>query len=227
MKTIRLNNCDNVAVAVVDLEKNISSNDLLIKNFIPKGHKIALQNINLGDPIIKLNHIIGTALKNIKKGEHVHIHNINLEMINKINIKNKIFKNEKLNFIKKNFKGIKRNDGSIATRNYIGIITSVNCSSTVAKNIASYFSKNLNPQILKKYNNVDGVVALTHSSGCAISSSGQGINMLKKTISGYLRHPNFFGILFIGLGCETNNINSYLNNNKINNKFIYSYNIQN
>jgi len=227
MKTIRLHNCDNVAIAVEDLKKNISSNDLLIKNFIPKGHKIALQNINLGDPIIKLNHIIGIASKNIKKGEHVHINNINSEIINKINIKKKIFKNEKLNFIKKNFKGIKRNDGSIATRNYIGIITSVNCSSTVAKNIASYFSKNLNRQILKKYNNVDGVVALTHSSGCAISSSGQGINMLKKTISGYLRHPNFFGILFIGLGCETNNINSYLNNNEMNNKFFYSYNIQN
>lgn len=226
MKTIRLNNYDNVAIAVVDLEKNISSNNLLIKNFIPKGHKVALQNINLGDPIIKLNHVIGIASKNIKKGEHVHIHNINLGRINKIDINNKTFKNEKLNLIKKKFKGIKRNDGTIATRNYIGILTSVNCSSTVAKNIASYFSKNLNPEILKKYNNVDGVVALTHSSGCAISSSGQGLNMLKKTISGYLRHPNFFGILFIGLGCETNNINSYLNN-KINNKFFYSYNIQN
>jgi altronate hydrolase len=227
MKTICLNNNDNVAVAIVDLKKNISLNNLVIKNFIPKGHKLALQNINLGDPIIKLNHIIGIASKNIKKGEHVHTHNINLGKIDKINIKNKIFKNERLDFSQKSFKGIKRNDGSIATRNYIGIITSVNCSSTVAKNIASYFSKNLNPQILKKYNNVDGIVALTHSSGCAISSSGQGIKMLRKTIGGYIRHPNFFGILFIGLGCETNNINSYINDNKINDKFFYSYNIQN
>ena len=143
MKTICLNNNDNVAVAIVDLKKNISLNNLVIKNFIPKGHKIALQNINLGDPIIKLNHLIGIASKNIKKGEHVHTHNVNLGEINKINISSKIFKNEKLNFIKKNFKGIKRKDGSIATRNYIGIITSVNCSATVAKNIASYFSLNI------------------------------------------------------------------------------------
>ena len=227
MKTIRLNNNDNVAVAVIDLKKNMVLNNLVTKNVISKGHKIALQNINLGDPIIKLNHVIGIASKNIKKGEHVHIHNMDLTNINKINIKKKIFRNEKLILKKRFFKGIKRNNGSIATRNYIGIITSVNCSSTVAKNIASYFSKNINPQILKKYSNVDGVVALTHSSGCAISSSGQGINMLKKTINGYLKHPNFFGVLFIGLGCETNNINSYLNTNKINNKFLYSYNIQN
>jgi len=227
MKTICLNNNDNIAIAILNLKKNISLNNLVVKNFIPKGHKIALKNINLGDPIIKLNHVIGVASKNIKKGEHVHTHNIKSGDIDKINIKNKIFKNEKLNLIIKNFKGIKRNDGSIATRNYIGIITSVNCSSTVAKNIASYFSKNFNPQILKKYNNVDGIVALTHSSGCAISNSGEGINMLKKTITGYLQHPNFFGILFVGLGCETNNISSYLNNNnKINNKFFYSYNIQ-
>jgi hypothetical protein len=101
MKTICLNNNDNVAVAIVDLKKNISLNNLVIKNFIPKGHKIALQNINLGDPIIKLNHVIGIASKNIKKGEHVHTHNVNLGEINKINISNKIFKNEKLNFIKK------------------------------------------------------------------------------------------------------------------------------
>ena len=104
MKTICLNNNDNVAVAVIDLKKNIVLNNLVTKNVIPKGHKIALQNINLGDPIIKLNHVIGIASKNIKKGEHVHIHNINLANINKINIKKKIFKNEKLILKKKFFK---------------------------------------------------------------------------------------------------------------------------
>ena len=87
MKTICLNNNDNVIVAIVDLKKNISLNNLIIKNFIPKGHKIDSQNINLGEHIIKLNHVIGIASKNIKKGEHVHTHNVNLGEINKINIK--------------------------------------------------------------------------------------------------------------------------------------------
>jgi hypothetical protein len=89
METIHLHTNDNVAIAISDLNKNIPLNNFIIKNFIPKGHKVALQNINLGDKIIKLNHVIGLATKNIKAGEHVHTHNISVGEINTINIGSK------------------------------------------------------------------------------------------------------------------------------------------
>jgi altronate hydrolase len=103
------------------------------------------------------------------------------------------------------FLGIKRPDGRVATRNYIGILTSVNCSATVARMIAEHFKNRLDD-----YPNVDGVVALTHKSGCGMASEGEATDVLRRTIAGYARHPNFFSSQLVGLGCEANQINSLL-----------------
>jgi altronate hydrolase len=102
------------------------------------------------------------------------------------------------------FKGIMRPDGRVATRNYIGVVSTVNCSASVSKAVAAHFT----PERLAAFPNVDGVVPITHSSGCGMDSAGAGIDVLRKTIAGYCRHPNFAGVVIIGLGCEANQMSS-------------------
>jgi altronate hydrolase len=104
------------------------------------------------------------------------------------------------------FQGIVRADGRVATRNYLGILTSVNCSATVARAIADHFRRDIHPEALAAFPNVDGVVALTHGAGCATDSEGEPLQVLRRTLAGYARHPNFAALLMVGLGCETNQI---------------------
>jgi altronate hydrolase len=108
------------------------------------------------------------------------------------------------------FMGIVRSDGRVATRNYIGILSSVNCSATVSRAIADHFRRDIRPESLADYPNVDGVVALTHGYGCAVDPAGEGLAILRRTLAGYALHPNFASVLMIGLGCETNQIGSIL-----------------
>src|SRR5436853_7519063 len=103
-----------------------------------------------------------------------------------------------------------RADGRVATRNYIGILTIVNCSATVARMIADHFRNRL-----EEYPNVDGVVALTHKTGCGMASEGDATDILRRTIAGYARHPNFFASQLVGLGCEANQINVLLSSEKL------------
>jgi len=104
------------------------------------------------------------------------------------------------------FMGIQRADGQVATRNYIGVLTSVNCSATAARAIADHFRRDIRPEALADYPHVDGVVALTHSMGCATAADGEELQVLRRTLGGYAKHPNFAAVLVVGLGCETNQI---------------------
>jgi altronate hydrolase len=104
------------------------------------------------------------------------------------------------------FQGIVRADGRVATRNYIGILSTVNCSATVSRGIADHFTR----ERLAGFPNVDGVVALTHGSGCGMDTQGEGMKLLRRTLAGYARHANMAGVLMIGLGCEANQISSLL-----------------
>ncbi len=103
------------------------------------------------------------------------------------------------------FDGIVRPDGSIATRNYIGVISTVNCSATVTRAVSDYFKRS---DFLDQFPNVDGIVPLTHGSGCGMGSTGEGIDMLRRTLAGYAKHPNFAGVVMIGLGCEANQMSA-------------------
>ncbi len=100
------------------------------------------------------------------------------------------------------FQGIIRPNGRVGTRNYVGIITTVNCSATVARRIAAHFT----PEILAAYPKVDGVVAITHGTGCGMAEHGEPADLLRRVFVGYATHPNFSGVLLLGLGCETNQI---------------------
>lgn len=206
-KVIHLNSKDNVAIA---LEQLISGDELPggseVRGLIPAGHKVALSDIAAGDVIYRYGQPIGQATHDIGAGQHVHTQNLSITDFNKDYAFSVDYAPTKKTDIPRTFKGIKRADGRVATRNYIGILTSVNCSATVARAIADTFRRDLFPQALADYPNVDGVVALTHGFGCAVDSQGEGLALLRKTLAGYANHPNFAAVLIIGLGCETNQI---------------------
>tara|TARA_B100000745_G_scaffold149155_1_gene97505 strand:+ start:650 stop:2176 length:1527 start_codon:yes stop_codon:yes gene_type:complete len=205
-KTIRLHENDNVVTAKseIDINIKIEDEDLSTKQHIPVGHKIATQNINQGDDVIKYDNIIGTATREIKKGDHIHVHNLGMsdkkrdyEFSQGCKNTNVIPENNQAKFM-----GFKRKNGKVGTRNFVGIISSVNCSATVCKKIADTFDE----EYMTQYPNVDGVVSITHSLGCGGNSSGMGWDLLQATMDGYSRHVNFGGLVVIGLGCEVNQV---------------------
>ena len=208
---IILHEKDNVAVAPMSIPigKQINSK-LTSKDLIPFGHKIALSKINKNDFVYKYGQIIGIASKDIVLGEHVHSHNLKFGEFHREFSINKQADNQ---FKKNNnffFDGFKRQNRKSGTRNYIGILSTVNCSSTVVKKIADKI--NDNPE-LKKYQNIDGAVCLKHSSGCGMNTEGYGMKVFNQTIEGFKHHPNFSKVFVIGLGCECAQISLYKEEN--------------
>ena len=210
---IRLHTADDVVIARNQLISGTKIEDFTTKGLIPPGHKVATKALNTGDAVRRYNQIIGFASKPIAAGEHVHTHNLGLgdnkgdfarDYAVGADVKPEPAK------LEASFMGIKRADGRVATRNYIGILSSVNCSATAARAIADHFSRHNNPAALKDFPNVDGVVALTHGTGCGMDTDGLGMQILQRTLTGYATHPNFAGVLVVGLGCESNQINAWL-----------------
>ncbi|MDB5854867.1 MAG: galactarate dehydratase [Herminiimonas sp.] len=208
---IRLHPNDDVAIARAQLMSGTHLDDgLAVIGLIPAGHKIALRDIDEGQPVRRYNQIIGFASKPIAKGQHVHLQNLAMGSFERDYAFGVDARVTEPVAVPATFDGIVRADGRIATRNYIGVLTSVNCSATAARAIADYFRRDTRPEALADYPNVDGVVALTHSAGCALDSEGEGMQVLRRTLAGYSRHPNFAGLLIVGLGCETNQINAMM-----------------
>lgn len=214
--TILLNANDNVAVA----RRSISAGNatgrgaLVAQDFIGRGHKVALRPIKQGEEVLKYGQVIGIASQDIDAGQHVHLHN--LGMVPSEHAHQFCVDTQEIGMVpegeRRTFMGFDRGAGGVGTRNYIGVIASVNCSATVSRYIADYFNRDGG---LEGFDNVDGVVALTHGSGCAINTKSEGYRLLIRTIQGYARHPNFGGILLIGLGCETNQIAPILEHYKM------------
>jgi len=212
---IRLHPQDDVLIARTQLVAGTSAENVVVKGLIPAGHKIASHAIAPGQAVRRYNQIIGFASQAIAAGEHVHTHNLDLGA-NKGDFERDYafgadLKPEPARRAA-TFMGIKRADGRVATRNYIGVLSSVNCSATAAQGIADYFSRQNNSPALNDFPNVDGVVALTHGTGCGMDSQGLGMQMLQRTLAGYASHVNFAGVLVVGLGCEANQINAWLAN---------------
>jgi altronate hydrolase len=210
---IRLHPSDDVLIARQQLLGGASVEGIAVRGLIPAGHKIATHAIDTGQPVRRYNQIIGFASKPIAAGDHVHTHNLDMGPNKGDFARDYAFgADAKPEPAKKEatFMGIKRADGRVATRNYIGILSSVNCSATAARAIADHFSRTTNPSALEKFPNVDGVVALTHGTGCGMDTEGMGMQILQRTLAGYATHPNFAGVLVVGLGCESNQINAWL-----------------
>ena len=206
MALIRLHAQDNVLVAksAVALGEVFSDWQLKTRAQVPAGHKIAARAIAQGERVLKYNTEIGVATRDIAAGDHVHSHNLALGEFHH----DPAFGEDvrPVAYVpadqRATFQGIVRPDGRVATRNFIGILSSVNCSSTVIHRIAAHFT----PEKLAAYPNVDGVVAFAQTSGCGMASPSEHFDVLRRTIAGYVRHPNLAGALIVGLGCERNQV---------------------
>lgn len=206
---IRLHDADNVAVARTPVAAGTPLCDGAgapeAKSEIASGHKVALTPIAEGTEILKYGQVIGVATRDIAAGEHVHLHNV--AMPQGATAGDVVAEGRETPLLRPDqrgtFRGYKRQDGQSGTRNYIGVLTSVNCSATVSHAVAKHFNEGGG---LAGFENVDGVVALSHGGGCAINTRTEGYRYLTRVIAGYARNPNFGGILIIGLGCETNQI---------------------
>ena len=210
--TIRLHPADDVVIARQQLVggTTLIDENVTVAGLVPPGHKVATRAIAVGAPVRRYNQIIGFASRAIAPGEHVHLHNLAMGSFDRdfsfgVDAKPTAYVEPAATF-----NGIVRRDGSnagrVATRNYLGILSTVNCSATVAHGIADHFT----PERLAAFPNVDGVVALTHGSGCGMDTHGEGMQILRRTLGGYARHANFAGVLIVGLGCEANQISALL-----------------
>src|SRR3989440_8144906 len=206
--TIRLHPNDDVVIARQQLVSGTTLLDenVTVSGLVPPGHKVATRAIAVGEPVKRYDQIIGFAKRPIRPGEHVHLHNLAMGDFARdyafgVDVKPTQYADPAATFM-----GIVRPDGRVATRNYIGILSTVNCSATVAHGIADAFKGTP----LSQFPNVDGVVALTHGSGCGMDVQGESMQVLRRTIGGYARHANFAGALIVGLGCEANQISALM-----------------
>lgn len=198
---LRLNSADNVLISTRIVDKGESFESLLVAAKIMRGHKMASRPIAQGEPIRKFGQIIGFAKHHIAAGEWVHEHNVvmgelahDYEFAKESKSETFLPENERATF-----QGFRRKNGKVGTRNYLSIMTSVNCSATVASHIAKEVEKR---GLLKDYPNIDGVVALTQDNGCVIDYRGVIFDTFKRTAWGYATNPNMGGVMMVGLGCE-------------------------
>ena len=213
---LRLHPDDAVVIARATLLPGTSVEGIPVVGRIPAGHKVAIRPIAAGEAVRRYGQIIGFATAPVAPGEHVHVHNLGMGDFAKdyaygVEARPTDYVNDPATFM-----GIRRPDGRWATRNYIGILTSVNCSAHVASVVADAFRPNMvtgwDP--LADHPNVDGVVALTHKTGCGMTA-GEPLTLLRRTLGGYARHVNFHSVIVLGLGCEVNQLGGLLEEQRL------------
>ena len=199
--TIRLHPDDNVIIALKDLVIGdpVPGLDAPLLQSVPRGHKIAMQPIATGSCVVRYGQIIGVATCDITAGNHVHVHNLGMGAHDQDYAFSTDLRPLPHVDGPRTFMGFHRADGGVGTRNYLGILTSVNCSGSVARFIAEACDRD---GWLADFPNIDGVVPIVHGTGCGMSSKDEGYDTLFRTLQGYARNPNFGGILLVGLGCE-------------------------
>lgn len=201
---LQLHPDDNVAVATSSLQAKIScevsGRSITTKDNIPAGHKVATADIAADAPIVKFGQVIGYAAEFISAGGWVHVHNVTASRPGATYEFSTQIKEPEAPAAERTFMGYRRANGSAGTRNYIAVISTVNCSATTAK----YVAQELSRTDLSQYPNIDGIVPLVHRTGCALEFNGEDHRQLNRTLAGFARHPNVAACLILGLGCETN-----------------------
>lgn len=200
-RTLRLNASDNVVTAVDPIDAGAGAYGATATVRIPRGHKMAISAIAEKAPIVKFGQIIGFASKAIAPGEWVHEQNVVVhEFERDYRFAEDARKEDILPLHEQaTFEGFRRANGSVGTRNYIAILTSVNCAATAARFMAEEINRS---GILNDYPNIDGVIPLVQGGGCALDVKGEGYEILKRTQWGYATNPNVAGVVMVGLGCE-------------------------
>jgi altronate hydrolase len=200
-RTLRLNAKDNIIVAIDPVMPEVTVQGITATARIMRGHKMAAQNIAKGQPVLKFGQIIGFATEDIAPGSHVHTHNCSFAEFERDYAFAQDAKEEALlpPEARATFEGYRRANGKAGTRNYIGVLTSVNCSASVARFMAEAVTRS---GILEEYPNIDGVVSFVHGTGCGLAAKGEGYEALERTQWGYAGHANLAAALVVGLGCE-------------------------
>jgi altronate hydrolase len=195
---------DNIAVAARSLSSETrfqyNGGTVTLAQRIGLGHKIAIRPIPKGEAIYKYGQIIGFASANIAAGEWVHVHNVSADAFERDYAFCRDCPPPPPRPEPRSWMGYDRGDGRYGTRNYIAIISTVNCSASTSKYISERFRAT---DLLQQYPNVDGVVATTHKAGCAMQYDGADHNQLDRTLAGFAKHANIAAYILVGLGCET------------------------
>jgi altronate hydrolase len=197
---VQLDQIDNVAIATEPITPGqtiqVGDRSITAKTNIARGHKIAIEPIPLGVAVTKYGQPIGAATAEIAAGDHVHSHNLTDH--HEVSGHIQVSPPEPPAKMVRTFQGFHRPDGRVGTRNYVAVLSTVNCSATVCHKVVERFDV----ERMKRWPNVDGIFAATHTTGCALQYHGLKHQMLGRTMSGYAKHPNVGGCLVIGLGCE-------------------------
>lgn len=203
-KILILSENDDVAVALCDIAKGTTIHKLGIttKKSVPSGHKLAIRALASGDLVRKYGQTIGSAATDIAPGDHVHNHNLSFEGVTaRTEPSPRSQAVIDTAGLPKDFLGYPRASGLVGTRNYIAVLSTVNCSATVCRRVADHFQKS---NVLDAYPNIDGVIAYSHTLGCAITPDSYGFDVLQRTLMGCAFNPNVGAVVIIGLGCEGN-----------------------
>ncbi len=212
---IYLHPSDNVCVAARDLAAGTAiaagGQGLKLAEPVRLGHKIAIAQIAAGQPVVKYGQTIGFATEPIAPGAWVHTHNLSAGQFARDYAASSEVPPDPPPLAGRTFQGYRRPNGAAGTRNYIAVISTVNCSASVSKYVAARFAGDA----LKAYPNVDGVVAFTHGGGCGMQFGGEGHHTLNRVLGGMARHPNIGGYVLIGLGCETAALGYLLDDQKL------------
>jgi altronate dehydratase len=178
----------------------------VVRQPISPGHKVALSRIESDQQVVKYGWPIGRATETIAPGEHVHTHNLRFDHSVDLQSMATEIPEPPVPVTDRTFQGFVRASGRAGTRNYIAVISTVNCSALVARYVAQRFT----PERLREFPNVDGVIALKHEGGCAMPFEGLKHRMLNRVLGGMARHPNIGGFVLVGLGCEQTTIGHLL-----------------
>jgi altronate hydrolase len=207
-RSVHLHPTDNLVVAVDPLPAGAAVRGVIVRQLVTRGHKLAIKPVAEGEPLLKFGQIIGFASKPIEAGDWIHEHNTTMHAFARDYRFAEAARTEPVLPVAEQatFEGYRRANGRVGTRNYLAMLTSVNCSATVAKHIAREIEKS---DILADYPNVDGVIPLVHGTGCAMDLKGEGYEILKRTQWGYAANPNMAGVLMVGLGCEAFQIGAW------------------
>ncbi len=221
-QVMRLHPDDNIVIALGDIASGAQPDGLPVAALgaVGRGHKIAVAEIAAGERVIRYGQTIGVATGAIAPGAHVHVHNMAMGGHGADHAFGANCRPLPDAPGPRTFQGYRRADGKAGTRNYLGILTSVNCSGSVARFIAEAAEKS---GLLEEFENVDGIMPIVHGSGCGMSRAHEGYDSLFRTLSGYARHPNFAGILLIGLGCEVMQVADLVGKDRMGTEGAFEY----
>ena len=201
---VKVNEADNVGIALHDIAAGVDvGGGVIAQSAIPQAHKIALDDIPQGGSIVRYGVVLGYAKQNIPAGTWINETSLDLptpppldEMEWGTNIVKDLPRPPFTSW--EGFAPIEP-DGFGGTRNYLGIQTTVQCAAGVVNKAVERIKRD----ILPRYPNVDGVIAVSHAYGCGVAIDATDAHIPKRIIRNIAKHPNFGGeFMLVGLGCE-------------------------